>query len=365
MNQTKRNILAGVLIALGYPLKLCFWGLILGFVATVCLIVGLIISAILPEGDYPPSTALIEYPGNGRYEICIMASQETVFDTETNERHSIVSDTALTDVFEYRFFDTYFEKHGFTSIPVYSKETGKMERLDCFVTVLTFDYHGNQLKKTVGEEAYLPQEAELFAIEYKQVPAFLRGIAELDHFVISNAERAHRGEYRLDLQQLNSLERRLYDHVKAEAVGREADGVYWTETSCRRDGEKIYVYASFYNKRMGIWNQHPSLRGLCGTILLEYDQHTDTFTELLRLEKGCSILACDATNVFFYEDGAIYHLNYRTGERKHLLDCPDSTPSVTATPNDARIYVLDEENTSIRHATRFSYDGLLLGELEE
>ena len=58
MNQTKRNLLAGVLITLGYPLKLCFWGLILGVVATVCLIVGLIISAILPEGDYPPSTAL-------------------------------------------------------------------------------------------------------------------------------------------------------------------------------------------------------------------------------------------------------------------------------------------------------------------
>ena len=295
--------------------------------------------------------------GSERYVLW----QDFIFDRETHDLIKISCQTRLFDVYNTVFYDDGFEEYGFTTIPIYDKDTGGIDYLAYYQTTVKYLFDGTESEKTVGDVPMTEQEAMQYYEEHRSptLPCF-EGISNVSGFIVTNSARYGRGSHNFDYNALNEVEKAIYDHT-FELFDISEDKFYWINAATKRTESGIYTVFTYYDQKE--WaGQSPVLGGLCGSYLIRYDETENRFETVVSMDKGKAILGFDDANLVYFHRGNVYSRSLSTESETKILYEPQAH-NVSATATEDLLFLeyhyLAEESYEYRRVI-CTYDGTVL-----
>ena len=335
---------------------LLFFGIMFMGIFSACQSSG----TVFFEDDTIPSASLLPTSENDRY-VLFSHGEYYLYDTQENKQ-TVLEQIPLTDVYDTLLLEDHMEKHCFISIPIYDKQTGQIDHTEYYQTVVLISYEtGAEYDRIVSDDPMTEEEKnELLSQkeeeEEENDPKY-KGIEQISSFTLTNSSRYYRTEKPLDPASLNPTERAIYDYVYDLCEIKEV-GFYWGDARCRNTKDGIYFFVTLCNKK-NFSGQRPVLSGLQKSLLVKYDEETQSFTTLLELKKGCVILGFDDTHALFYDNGALYSIEISTGNRTKIRSIGNN---IHAAGSDD--FVILSEYSESYHFLVLTYDGRLLCEWE-
>lgn len=294
-----------------------FFGILFAGIFSACQNSG---TVLFNDATIPTASFLTE-TSNGRYLRVFVYGTEYLYDTYENKMIA-VENAALTDVYEVLLLEDRLEKHCITSIPIYDKTTGKIDHTEYYKTaVLFFPETGEEYDRYHLTTDPMNEDEKLAFLEsYSSAdpdPETV-GIENVASFCLTNSSAYDRAEKPLDPETLNFTEKAIYRYVES-LCDIDDVGFYWAGVNARREGNDILFLVTLCNKK-GFSGQRPILKGLQGSMLVRYEEDSNTFTTLMELGKGCVILGFDETNAIYYDNGSLYSVEIASKSRRELME---------------------------------------------
>ena len=347
-------ILFIVLLCIAVSGVILFFGILFAGVFSACQNSG----TVLFNDATIPTASFLKETSNGRYLRVFVYGREYLYDTQENQM-TPVETSVLTDVYEVLLLEDRLEKHCITSIPIYDKTTGKIDHTEYYKTVVLFspetgeEYHRYNLVEDPMDE----DEKIAFLESYSSAdpdPETV-GIENVASFCLTNSSAYDRAEKSLDPETLNSTEKAIYSYVES-LCDIDDVGFYWAGVNARRQGDEIFFLVTLCNKK-GFSGQRPILKGLQGSMLVRYEEDSNTFTTLMELGKGCVILGFDETNAICYDNGILYSTDIASGSRRELMEIGNE---LHAAGTDEYLFLSEYDAEEGTRYLILTYDGELL-----